>query len=70
MPDNTAKQHQAEADAVWGAENIGREIGRSAEQIYYLFRVGALEGAVTKLGRKTFVGSRRALQNLPFNKVR
>jgi hypothetical protein len=71
MSNNTAatKQHSAETDAVWGAENIGKEIGRTAEQVYYLYRIGALAGAVTKLGRKTFVGSRRELRNLPLSKI-
>lgn len=52
------------ADLIWGAEAIGREINRSAGQVYYLVRIGALEGAVTKLGHKTLLGSRRRLRNL------
>jgi hypothetical protein len=60
---------QNEADAVWGAENIGREIGRTAAQVYYLYREGHLDGAVTKLGPKTYVASRRKLQALPLSKI-
>jgi hypothetical protein len=55
---------------VWGAEAIGREIGRKASQIYHLHEIGALEGAVTKLGHRTLVGSRRRLRNLISNKMK
>jgi hypothetical protein len=65
----TQTANDAESDAVWGAENIGKEINRSAEQIYYLYRIGALAGAVTKLGPKTYIGSRRKLQALPLAKI-
>jgi hypothetical protein len=51
-------------DHVWGAEAIGTEINRTAAQVYYLFAIGALDGAVLKLGHKTFVASRRALRKL------
>jgi hypothetical protein len=64
-----ATQTETESDAVWGAENIGREIGRTASQVYYLFREGHLDGAVTKLGPKTYVASRRKLHALPLNKI-
>jgi hypothetical protein len=60
---------EAKTDTVWGAENIGKEIARSAQQVYYLYRIGALDGAVTKLGPKTFVASRRKLQTLPLSKI-
>jgi hypothetical protein len=63
------KETEAESDAVWGAENIGREIGRTAQQIYYLYGQGHLDGAVTKLGPKTYVASRRKLQALPLSKI-
>jgi hypothetical protein len=53
------------SDLVWGAAAIGREIDRTASQVYYLHAIGALEGAVAKLGHKTFVGSRKRLRNLP-----
>ena len=52
------------ADLVWGAENIGSEINRTAAQVCYLFGIGALDGAVAKLGHKTLVGSRKRLRNL------
>jgi hypothetical protein len=69
MSQTTPTQSKAEPDAIWGAEAIGREINRSAAQIYYLHRVGALDGAVTKLGPKTYVASRRKLQALPLSKL-
>jgi hypothetical protein len=53
------------SDLVWGAANIGKEINRTAGQIYYLHAIGALKGAVTKLGHRTFIGSRKRLKNLP-----
>jgi hypothetical protein len=64
----TTTQTEAESDAIWGAENIGKEINRTAAQVYYLYREGHLDGAVTKLGPKTYVASRRKLQALPLNK--
>jgi hypothetical protein len=69
MSDTSPAQNKSESDAVWGAEAIGREINRSAEQVYYLHRIGALAGAVSKIGAKTFVGSRRKLQALPLSKL-
>jgi hypothetical protein len=70
MP-NTASTtpNEKEVDAIWGAAAIGREIGRTAGQIYYLHRVGALKDAVVKLGPKTYVASRRKLQALPLSKL-
>jgi hypothetical protein len=53
-----------EADLIWGAENIGREIDRTKEQVYRLYKKGAFKGAVAKFGHRTFVGSRKRLQNL------
>jgi hypothetical protein len=64
MTIDTANTTNAPSDLVWGAENIGREIGRSAAQVYYLHRTGLLDGAVTKLSHKLFVGSRRELRRL------
>jgi hypothetical protein len=69
MSDTTTTSNEKEPDAVWGAQNIGREIGRSAQQIYYLHRIGALKDAVSKLGKKTYVASRRKLQALPLSKL-
>jgi hypothetical protein len=61
----TAEDTTSDAnDLVWGGLNIGREINRSVQQFYYLYEIGALKGAVTKLGHKTFVGSRRKLRAL------
>jgi hypothetical protein len=58
----------SESDLVWGGEAIGREINRTASQVYHLLEIGALAGAAAKLGHKTIVGSKRALRKLPFNK--
>jgi hypothetical protein len=56
------------SDLVWGQPlSAGRSIA-AASQVYYLHAIGALEGAVAKLGHKTFVGSRRRLRNLFSNK--
>jgi hypothetical protein len=57
-----------ESDLVWGALGIGRVINRDEQQTYYLIRIGALKGAVSKLGHKTLVGSRSKLLQLPFGK--
>jgi hypothetical protein len=54
-----------DSDLVWGAENIGREVNRTRGQVYYLQRIGALDGAVAKLGHKTLVGSKKKLKALP-----
>jgi hypothetical protein len=51
-------------DLLWGGENIAKEINRSTQQFYYLYEKGVLKGAVTKLGHKTFVASRRKLRAL------
>ena len=59
------EQHDA-SDLVWGAEAIGREINRTASQVHYLQRTGALAGCAVKIGHKTLVGSRRRLADLPF----
>jgi hypothetical protein len=52
------------SDAVWGAEAIGTEIDRTAEQVRYLFSKGHLKGAVKKVGHRTYLGSRRKLRLL------
>jgi hypothetical protein len=69
MSNTTATLNEKEPDAIWGAEAIGREINRSAAQVYYLHRTGALDGAVAKLGPKTYVGSRQKLKALPLSKL-
>ena len=69
MSNTTATLNEKEPDAVWGATAIGREINRSAEQVYYLHRIGALAGAVSKIGAKTYIGSRSRLKALPLAKL-
>jgi hypothetical protein len=69
MPKNSpdaGPESDHENDLIWGAEAIGSEINRSKAQVYHLVATGALDGAVAKLGFKTFVASRKALRNLPF----
>jgi hypothetical protein len=53
-----------DGDLIWGAEAIGALIGRSREQVYRLLKIGALDGAVRKVGHRTIVGSRRRLHEL------
>jgi hypothetical protein len=60
----------AASDLVWGGENIGKEINRTARQVHHLFEIGALDGAVAKLGHRTFVGSKRKLRALAFRKAK
>ena len=67
---NKSEADKDPGDLVWGAEGIGQEINRTAQQVYHLFRIGALEGAAAKLGHKTFVGSKRKLRELPFRKLK
>jgi len=52
------------SDTVWGAEAIGAVIGVEAQRVYYLMKIGALNGAVKKFGHRTLAGSRRKLQAL------
>ena len=49
---------------IWGAENIGRYINRSANQVLYLHSTGALGDAVKKLGHRTLVGYPEKLRKL------
>ena len=58
------------SDLVWGADGIGAEINRTPGQVYHLHRIGALEGAVAKLGHRTFVGSRKRLRNIISTKLK
>jgi hypothetical protein len=58
-------QNSDDANAVWGAEAIGEEIDRSAEQVRYLFRKGAFGDAVQKYGHRTLVGDRNRLKQFP-----
>jgi hypothetical protein len=61
-----APDDKVKSDLVWGGRAISRELDRTLPQFYHLFSTGVLDGVVAKLGHKTFVASRRALQNLPF----
>jgi hypothetical protein len=58
------EQQNVNGDIVWGAEAIGREIGRTAIQVYYLFSKGRLNGAVRKLGTRTMIASRKRLAEI------
>jgi hypothetical protein len=69
MSESETSNNEA-ADAVWGARACGAVIKRTPGQFYYLYRTGALDGAVTKLGPKTFVGSRKRLQALIPSKLK
>jgi hypothetical protein len=65
--DKDAPQPSETTDTIWGAKAIGDELdGRSESQVYYVFRSGALKGAVRKLGHRTMIGSRRKLCELAF----
>jgi hypothetical protein len=46
----------------WGAENIGKFLGRSSTQIHYLVRSGALAGVVQKVGHRTYLATRGNLR--------
>lgn len=47
-------------DLLWGAEEIGKYIDRSAEQVYYLYRSGKLP--LGKYG-KELLGSKARIAN-------
>jgi hypothetical protein len=51
------------SDLVWGAENIGRVIGRTKSQVYGLIRVGALVDFFVRVVHRTIMASRRRLLN-------
>jgi len=62
---NTPKARSDEqSDTVWGAAAIGKVIGVEAQRVYYLIKIGALDGAVKKLGHRTIAASRRKLREL------
>jgi hypothetical protein len=73
-PQDTEKEAAAPGgdndDLVWGGKNIGREINRTARQVHHLHEIGALDGAVAKLGHRTLVGSKRKLHALPLRKAK
>ena len=58
------------SDLVWGGRSIGKEINRTARQVHHLHEIGALDGAVAKLGHRTLVGSKRKLRALPLRKAK
>ena len=68
MSKQSEPQNIPEVDAIWGAEQIGAEIGRSAAQVRELFKAGVLKDSVQKLGHKTFLGSRAQLRKLAIPK--
>jgi hypothetical protein len=51
----------AESDFLWGAEEIGQAIGRTAEQVYNMHRAGMFKTAVRKFGHRTISGSRQRI---------
>jgi hypothetical protein len=59
---------KADGNVAWGAEAIGQDLRppKSAEQVRYLFRIGAFGDAVKKLGHRTLVGDRSKLAHFPF----
>jgi hypothetical protein len=52
---------EPESDALWGAIAIGRFIGRSQSQVYYLHEAGVFGDAVRKVSRKILLGSKSRL---------
>ena len=59
------RRKHVDPNVIWGAEAIGREIDRSAEQTRALFRAGAFGDAVRKLGHRTLAGDRTKLKQFP-----
>ena len=74
QPNTTDNQSAAPpedaSDFAWGAAAIGREIARAPGQVYHLYEIGALDGAVVKLGHRTLLGSRKQLRNIIANKLK
>ena len=52
---------------VWGADNIGKLIGRTSRQVRQLHASGFFGNAVWRAGHKTYVGNRNRLRNLVRN---
>jgi hypothetical protein len=50
-------------DLVWGAEAIGRVINRTAAQVLHLIETGVLDGAVMRVGHRTYCGSQRRIRD-------
>ena len=59
---NDSENTRDDGDLIWGAANIGAEISRTEDQLLYLLKIGALQGAVKKLGPRILVGSRAKLR--------
>jgi hypothetical protein len=54
-------------DLIWGVageDGIAAEIGRKPSEVYALIASGKLGHAVTKLGHRTIIASRRKLQRV------
>jgi hypothetical protein len=64
-PGSTKPSPADNPDWIWGAQAIGAHIGRSPDQVYYLFSLGKFGTAVWKMGAKNLVGSREGLRQLP-----
>lgn len=71
--DDEQRQTQAEQgqnedfdknDFAWGREEIGKEIGRTPNQVTYLVSQGLLDGAVKRVGHRKLVASKRKLRAL------
>jgi hypothetical protein len=65
-PVTTSNNNSDDGDGLdWGAEAIGKRIKRKPAQVYYLYRSGALEGYVFKIGHRTLVGRTKKLLKFP-----
>jgi hypothetical protein len=53
------ENNKSPKDAAWGAKEIGREIGQTERQAFYLLKAGRLPFA-HKVGRKWVASRRRA----------
>jgi hypothetical protein len=59
------KAPAVESDLVLGAAAIGRELGLSADQIYYHYERGRLDAVISKMGPRLLVASRARLREWP-----
>jgi hypothetical protein len=69
MPKRNGKTHTARSiktnsNLVWGAKNIGRELGLSADQVYYHYERGRLP-IIHKMGPRLLFASRAELREAP-----
>lgn len=62
------QQNQADFndnDWCWGREEIGKALGgRTPSQVSYLMATGVLDGAVKRIGHRTYIGSKKKLREL------